>query len=80
MMNDKYGFSGSALVQGLGLSQDELIAGGVQLARELRAIKAARAEEARARLAGLLQLQVNLEAQIREARQARDNAERDAKE
>jgi len=48
--------------------------------RELRAIKTARAEEARARLAGLLQIQANLEVQIREARLARDNAERDAKE
>ena len=51
-----------------------------RLLRELRAIKQARLEEAKARLAGLLQIQANLEVQIREARLARDNAERDAKE
>lgn len=79
-MTDDGGFSGSALVKRLVLSRDELIAGGIHMARDIRALKAARVEEAKARLAGLLQIQANLENQIREARQARDNAERDAKE
>ena len=50
------------------------------MVRAERASGVARVEEAKARLAGLLQIQANLEIQIREARQARDNAERDAKE
>ena len=61
-------------------AQAKRFAAELKLERELRAIKAARVEEAKARLAGLLQIQANLENQIREARQARDNAERDAKE
>ena len=61
-------------------AQAKRFAAELKLKRELRALKAARVEEAKARLAGLLQIQANLEIQIREARQVRDNAERDAKE
>jgi len=79
-MNDKYGFNSGTLPKSLGLSQDELIAGGVQMARELRALKAVRVEETKARVRELQQLRAMLDNQITNANAALVAAENDAKE